>query len=269
MLYTYIKRFKDILRNYIYMRYLVFILVFLSFLVGKTQQPSCFLFAEEQFKGVQIYDVIQDKKLNYWFATNEGLFYFNYYTYQKVECDVAIGNSFFNFVINKEGTIYCYNLNNQVFEIKEKHLQLFYELSDEERNSDISLSIADDNNLLIGAKKIIVLNKEGKKQNYYNYGKYYLGSAFTSKDGLVQYHLHSNDSIVTYSKGKFSKHKLQMSVIPRNSALKFYKIENAYFALNLKTKVNYQFNPVNYSLTELSKNELFARSESVRIYENR
>ena len=138
----------------------------------KAQQPSYFSFAEEQFRGVQIYDVIQDKNLNYWFATNEGLFYFDYYTYEKIECDKAKGNSVFNFVMSKEGVIYCHNLNNQLFEIKGKQLRLFYELPEAERSSDLSLSVANDGNLIVGAKKIIVLNKNGKKvrlfgdQNY-------------------------------------------------------------------------------------------------------
>jgi ligand-binding sensor domain-containing protein len=53
------------------------------------QQPAYFVLGENHFKGVQIYDVIQDKQLNYWFATNEGLYIFDFYTYKKIECDEA------------------------------------------------------------------------------------------------------------------------------------------------------------------------------------
>jgi ligand-binding sensor domain-containing protein len=119
----------------------------------KAQQPAYFSFGEEQFRGVQIYDVIQDKNLNYWFATNEGLFYFDYYTYEKIECDKAKGSSVFNFTMSKEGVIYCHNLNNQLFEIKGKQFNLFYELTDDETSPDVSLSVANDGNLIVGAKK--------------------------------------------------------------------------------------------------------------------
>ena len=152
------------------------------FLNINAQQPAYFIFGEEQFKGVQIYDVIQDKELNYWFATNEGLYYFDYYHYNKIECDEAKGSSVFNFTINHDGTIYCHNLNNQIFQIKDKICSLFYELKSDESSSDISLTVADDNNLVIGAKQIVVLNKNGKKVLKYPASKYYLGSAFLTKN---------------------------------------------------------------------------------------
>ena len=246
--------------------FLLFILCFV-YTNTKAQQPSYFSFAEEQFRGVQIYDVIQDKNLNYWFATNEGLFYFDYYTYEKIECDKAKGNSVFNFVMSKEGVIYCHNLNNQLFEIKGKQLNLFYELSEDERSSDVSIIVANDGNLIVGAKKIIVLNKFGKKLNYYSASGNYLGPAFINQKGEIQFHLHSTDSIIVYSSGKFSKHQLKLSSIPQNSVLKFYKIGELYYALNLKTKIQYLYNPENLELTVLPENKSFTRSESVRIYE--
>ena len=71
---------------------------------------------QSQFKGVQIYDVIQDHDLNYWFATNEGLYVYDFYKYEKINCDEDKSNSVFGFKINKEGTIFCSNLNNQIFQ---------------------------------------------------------------------------------------------------------------------------------------------------------
>ncbi|MBK8366846.1 MAG: hypothetical protein IPL10_05355 [Bacteroidetes bacterium] len=56
----------------------------------KSTATCSFIFGEEQFRGVQIYEVIQDKDMNYWFATNEGLrYYFDYYYYNKIDCDEA------------------------------------------------------------------------------------------------------------------------------------------------------------------------------------
>jgi ligand-binding sensor domain-containing protein len=234
---------------------------------SNAQQPAYFSFGEEQFRGVQIYDVIQDKNLNYWFATNEGLFYFDYYTYEKIECDKAKGNSVFNFVMSKEGIIYCHNLNNQLFEIKGKQFNLFYELLEEERSSDVSLTVANDGNLIVGAKKIIILNKQGKKLKDYSISKRYLGPAFTNQTGEVQFHLHSSDSIVIYSSGEFSKHQIQIPSFPINSVLKFYTIGDINYVLNLKTKEQYQYYPKKFELKPLPENPSFARSESIRIYE--
>ncbi|MBK9191741.1 MAG: hypothetical protein IPM77_09625 [Crocinitomicaceae bacterium] len=78
------------------------------------QQPAYFVLGEQTFSGVQIYDVIQDHQSNYWFSTNEGLYRYDHYDYKKQNVLSQKSISFFNFVINENGTIYCNNLNNQI-----------------------------------------------------------------------------------------------------------------------------------------------------------
>ncbi len=233
------------------------------------QQPAYSILGEDQFRGVQIYDVIQDNDQNYWFATNEGIYFYDYYTYQKIECDKAKSNSVFNFVKNDEGTIYCHNLNNQIFEIKEKKCKLFYELSNTETSSDMSLKISDDGNLVIGAKKIIVLNRNGFKFTEYTIDSGYLGAAYKAKDNSLLFHVSNSDSIVVYSKGVFSKHKLHYSYDqPMNTRiLKFFSKNDICYAIDLKSKITFSYNPLKFELTALPKNALFNRSESIRIYE--
>lgn len=247
---------------------LLFIICFL-FQNLHAQQPAYFLFGEDQFKGIQIYDVIQDKKLNYWFATNEGIYHFDYYNYKKIECDKAKGNSVFNFVANKDGVIYCHNLNNQIFRIIDNECLLFYELKIDESSSDISLSIAENGDLIIGAKKIIVLDKNGQKIITYSTANHYVGPPFTTKNNSVQFHLNNCDSILIYEKGFFLKKKMFFLTgnLQHQSLLKFYSINHLSFALDLKTKEQYSYNPSTFELNLLPKNALFERCGSVRIYE--
>ena len=251
-----IKTHLNILKHCIYTKNVwVFILCF-SFIYSKAQQPAYFIFGEEQFRGVQIYDVIQDKDLNYWFATNEGLYYFDYYHYNKVECNEAKGSSVFNFTINHDGTIYCHNLNNQIFQIKDNACSLFYELQADERSSDISLSVADDNNLIIGAKQIVILNKNGKKISQYPVSKHYLGQAFNNKRKHILFHL--SDSVLVYEKGVFRKNKLIVlsGSLQAESVLKFFSVHSSNYALDLRTKELYSFNPTTFELNLLPKNTL-------------
>ncbi|MDX2172958.1 MAG: histidine kinase [Bacteroidota bacterium] len=246
----------------------------LSIQICFAQQPAYYILGEEQFRGIQIYDVIQDQEQNYWFATNEGIYFYDYYTFKKVECDKAKSNSVFNFTKNNEGTIYCHNLNNQVFQIKAKEFKLFYELSDEETNPDISLTIANDGNVVIGAKKIIVLNKNGNKILEFDINKKYLGPAYKAIDNRIQFNISNSDSIVSYSKGVFSKHKLlYLSGKPeRTGVLKFFRRKNICYAIDLKSKITFAYNPLKFELTSLPNQDiytdsLFKRSQSVRIYE--
>ncbi|MDQ3112182.1 MAG: hypothetical protein M3R17_20040, partial [Bacteroidota bacterium] len=240
----------------------------LSLVRVSAQQPGYFLLGEEQFRGIQIYDVIQDKTSDYWFATNNGIYHFDYYNYTKVECEKSKSNSVFNFVVNNEGTIYCHNLNNQIFQIRDKKCLLFYQLTNGEAASDISLAITEDDKLIIGAKQVLVLNKNGSVANRYNPDSY-LGPAFTTSERSIHYHLSATDSVLIYSKNKFSKHKLTIPLtkLPTDFVFKFYRVENLYYAIDLTNKSVFKYNTVNFTLQHLTGNELFARSESVRIYE--
>jgi hypothetical protein len=213
--------------------YPIFFLLIVFTLSG--QQPAFFMLGEEKFRGVQIYDVIQDEKLNYLFATNEGIYYFDYYNYKKIECDKAKSSSVFNFVMSKDGTIYCNNLNNQIFRIRNGNCGVFYELKNDEVSSDLSLSIADNRYLVIGGRKITVLDEKGNVKLSYPVKNHYLGPAFKTRFGNIHFHLDRSDSILSYSNGKITKHKLGNSLGQLSeSVLKFFSIDTLSFALDLK-----------------------------------
>jgi ligand-binding sensor domain-containing protein len=55
------------------------------------------VFGEHQYKGIQIFDIIQDDKIKYWVAKIEGLYYYDYYQFRKVECVDTESNSVFNY----------------------------------------------------------------------------------------------------------------------------------------------------------------------------
>lgn len=247
---------------------IIFFLLFLTGLAFKAQQPAYFILGENQFKGLQIYDVIQDKNLNYWFATNDGLFYFNHYSYHKVKCDKSKSYSVFNFVMDDEGIIYCNNLNHQVFQIKNKICKLFYELKEDEISSDISLSIVNTNQILIGAKKVIQLSAEGKIVNRINVSGHYLGQAFTYNKKAIYYHLGSGDSILQIDKNGVSKHQLKLPAgqFLKQGVLKFFQLKGKVYAFNLKSKEIYSFKPENDSLAISKANPLFNGIENVRFY---
>ncbi len=233
------------------------------------QQPAYFILGQEQFKGVQIYDVIQDNNLNYWFATNEGLYVYNYYKYEKIECEENKSSSVFGFVKNKAGTIFCHNLNNQIFQINDKKCSLYYELSSEEGRPDILLAIGNDDNLIIGATKIRVINKQGVSINQFDPHKKYISYSFITKNNQLLFYLMGSDSLVIYSKGKFSRQNLNSSDDLKNKTdvvLDFFRLNKKAYALDKKNKECYLFDEDNFNLIKIQKNELFNRSPSVKLY---
>lgn len=250
--------------------------LWLLILLGSTpmsanaQQPASFLLGEDQFRGIQIYDVIQDNALNYWFATNEGIYLFNGVVYERIECAKAKSSSVFNFVKDASGTIYCHNLNNQVFCIRDKTCRLFYELSETEGSADISLCLTANGNLIVTSKQVMVLNPAGKviqRNPGYNH---YIGPPLTTKKGAIIYHFSFTDSLLVYQNGSFSYKRLSLSgkkFLPSGVFRFFYSGENCY-AMKLKTKDLFSLNTATFSLTPLPTESILKRSESIRIYES-
>ena len=159
------------------------------------QQPAYFMMGEEQFRGIQIYDVIQDTALHYWFATSDGIYWYNYQKYQKISCAEAKSNSVFNFVSDGKGALYCHNLNNQVFKIEQQHCTLFYELQADETYPDVSLAVGDNGHLLIACRKMIEMSSNGKILKRLVI-KNALGQAYQAPNKKLYFHLSNSDSIL-------------------------------------------------------------------------
>lgn len=181
---------------------------------GFAQQPAFFLLGEEQFRGIQIYDVIQDQSLNYWFATNEGIYHFNGVVYERVECNKAKSNSAFNFVMDEKGTIYCHNLNYQIFQIRNKQIRLFYELKEKEGSADISLIIDADGNLMVGSRQVITIAPNGRVLHRKVVSTHYIGPSYKTTTGSICYHLNNSDSVLVYKDHSYSFKKLMLAGKP-------------------------------------------------------
>src|SRR5690606_3499334 len=121
-----------------------FSLALLAILFGLpslSQEPSHYILDVEELKGVQIYDIIQNTDKNYLFATNKGVFLYDYINCVNILPPDAKSQSAFNFISSKKGDIYCHNLYNQIFLIEGSKMRVFYELTSEESSSDVGLEL--------------------------------------------------------------------------------------------------------------------------------
>lgn len=137
------------------MKTLLFLSFLLTTLFSSAQHPSYYTFGEEQFKGVDIYDVIQDSQLNYWFATDQGLMFHDGYSYQKVACPNMKGSSVFGFTKDSKGTIYCHNLHQQIFRIIDGKMEFYFEIPEDLEHHDLYLIVDHEDHLLIQSTAII------------------------------------------------------------------------------------------------------------------
>lgn len=232
------------------------------------QAPAHFVLGADEFKGIQIYDIIQDNERNYWIATNDGLYFYDYQKFSKVLCKEATTISVFNFKKNLKGAIYCHNLNNQIFELKDRQCRLFYELKDDEAYPDISLSISDANDLVIGARKILVINTNRQLLQRFENFTAHLSEPFLGKDNEIYFPIAGSQYLIKYSRKRFSKIKLNIQdSTHKASLLKFFLQSNTYYAIDLNSKQLYDFDIQQYLLKPTKEEYDLSADQRTRVYE--
>lgn len=233
------------------------------------QQPSYFLFGEKEFEGIDIYNLIQDNEYNYWFATDQGIIKHDGYSFKNVECPEMKSSSVFNFVKDKQGTIYCHNLNHQIFRIENGKCELFFEIPEIGKGSDIYLKTTFRNELIIVSKKVYVLNSEGKRVASTEKIKHnYLGLPYIMNDGSVLFAQSNLNKMTVLKQGKFVEKELKSESIVSddNSIFEFYEIENQSYAISITNKLFFKFNETDFSLQKIESPIVQNEHEHIRYY---
>lgn len=247
-----------------------FYILIVSFLLGIqslfAQQPAYFFLGENEFEGVQIYDVIQDNDLNYWFATDQGFYKYNSYSFEKIDCTEMKGLSAFGFVKNQEGVIFCYNLNSQIIKIEKSTCSIFYEMKESERSSDVYLSITIDNSLLVLSKTALLFDKTGKKLNTAFIPPNYYGFPFLTEAGVTISHMSERDSVLVLDKNKIRFARLLLGSEKINGVLKFFRIDKHTYAVSTASKEIYSLDEKTFQLKRIVETPLLDGKEFLRFY---
>jgi Histidine kinase/Y_Y_Y domain len=230
------------------------------------QQPAYFLMGEEQFEGVQIYGMIQDLESNYWFATDEGIYKHDGYTYARVDCPGMIGSSVFGLTINSQGTIFCFNLNHQIIKIEDGVVEVIYELQADERTSDIHLAVTPEDQLVVVAQRTLLMDADGHVAKRSPIWPNYFGAPFLTQQGTVVCHLSTRDSLL-----EISEHGFKVVVMPHAGekmagVLRFFRMRGRSFAINVGSKAIYAFDEANYSLALIGVKPFLPVEEFLRFY---
>lgn len=232
------------------------------------QQPAFFKLGEAQFSGTQIYDVVQDQRNDYWFATNTGLYRFNGTKFQQVDCPESQGTSFFNLVADPKGNIYCNNLNNQIFRIQDGQCGLFHALEPDEGNADVRLAITAEGDLMVVSKGVKIIGADGTTRHKASVEGHYLGPPFMTEDRKLIMHLNRSDSLLTYADGRFTftRMKIEQHDTAVPEVLQFMRYEGHTVALDLIKKATYRFAEGVLSPFPFKQQQYVQHTGSVRFY---
>jgi hypothetical protein len=113
-----------------FMKWIFSLLFLFLFIPSKAQDPYHFNLGKEELSAQDIYSINQTDDGIYWIATNDGLFSYDGYEFQKFTHPEILGSSLFNLTKDYEGNMYCNNLNGQIFRISDKRMELFHTVPD-------------------------------------------------------------------------------------------------------------------------------------------
>lgn len=122
--------------------WLIVILLMSTVSKGYAQNPAHFILGENELDGVHIYSMHQDRSLNYWFATDNGIFKYDGYEFKNIPCSEMLSSSLFNIVSDPKDVIYCHNLSGQIFKIEQDRCELYFEIPDSLVSSVMEIKIS-------------------------------------------------------------------------------------------------------------------------------
>lgn len=124
------------------------------------QTPAHFFLGEDELSGVHIYDLHQDRALNYWVASNKGLYKYDGYDFELIECTDMLSPSVFNVVSDSKDNIYCHNLSGQIFKINAEGCEVYYQIPDSLITPLINIQIDHEDRLVILTNGLIQIGPE-------------------------------------------------------------------------------------------------------------
>ena len=123
----------------------IFLVSLFATITAIGQQPSHFKLGEDEFSGINIYNLLQDDKQNYWIATNDGLYKYDGYDFTKLECEKMISNSVFQLTTDYNDNVYCHNLSGQIFQVKNDTFRLYFQIPDSLMRNEFSFEFDNTN----------------------------------------------------------------------------------------------------------------------------
>ncbi len=151
------------------MKNILFIILVVFLTNVFAQSPAHFKVGESELAGIHIYDIFQDQELNYWIASDNGLYKFDGYEFVQIECPGMLSPSLFNIVSDQKSSLYCHNLSGQIFRVKNDTCTLFYEIPDSLMNSTIDMKISDKGRFFVVTYRIFEILPDKSLNIYQNY----------------------------------------------------------------------------------------------------
>lgn len=137
-------------------------LFFLLSFQAIAQDPAYFIIGEDELANQDIYSIVQTPQGDLYITTNQGAFVYRHGKFSNIPGPAEqIGTDLFSIVVNRDGVLFCGNLNGQVFRIQEGQMELFFQIPDTCLGKVLRLGIDPQDRLWVISAKTLRIDNPG------------------------------------------------------------------------------------------------------------
>lgn len=181
------------------------------------QTPAHFIIGKKEFTGINIYDIHQDGKKDYWIASNNGLYHYDGYNFESIACSDQLSPSVFSPRSDELGNLYCYNLGGQIIRVdNNRNCEVYFQIPDSLLGPMIQLYVAPKGDLLIHSRKTFRIRQQEIVEIYPgNTVRFSLG--FFERKNQIEMVGYNGDSLIKMSFSKnLDQHQRELLSISQN-----------------------------------------------------
>ncbi len=201
------------------MKNLLYILVLIFFCksIAFAQDPFFTHFgSDEGLIALANFNVVQDEQNLIWIGSEEGLFYYDGKQFTLVKSKESTTKGIFNLQKDNDGNLWCSTISGHIYQIKNKKLVLFKDLSSELRGAYAHLSILKNNIFFLSQTESFQLDKETaeikKKLNAQ------VSKVIKTNNGFYYYNINSLNILTLVEE---INNEIQTTILPENEQYDF------------------------------------------------
>jgi len=220
------------------------------------QNPAFFKIGEEEFANSEIYTLLFNEREDaLYVGTNNGLYVSKQNSFIQLKTpESQIGNSIFSLKENEDGTVFCSNLNGQLFQVKGDSISLFHQAKTENGTYNIGYFFIENKSIFIyTANEQYVLNQKGEITNKIK-GKY-VKSASQVSNGAIYLTFDNSNTVFRYQAGVLDSLEVDFANVLAFSI--FFEMDNRTFSMCNGGNLNSSKPAIVQNYTPKNKEQLF------------
>ena len=249
-------------------RFLLILWFFISTLTF-AQDPSYSVIGKKEFSGYDIYSIAQNKDGIVFLATNNGVFKHNGKEIIRLESPKLRDKSFFGFIKNKSGDLFCYNLIGEIYKVAYNAIYLETIIQNDFLSGYFTFQFTDNDEIIISLPNPIIKRNNNTYEKLFPDDVEFNSSIIKDKQNKILLYSHSHKRVYFIDSKSLEINYLSLSEESELGTRISFDDDNEHmYMYDHENQVVYEVNEYSYKKIPLEKSKNNYRTEIFRAYES-